>query len=174
MKNKKWIILAIIIVILIGIVVYATMGNKGIKNNSTEEKEQIQEVGKIIKPAKYITIEIQDKEGQGLVYTEPLRIDDQKVIEEIRSYFNDSELYDFKKDYEENGVWIDFEEAPITTFYFEDGTSVGVFGMTFLDGIGPVIGLFETETASDKVLYKLNNKDIELKQYIEGIYNQNV
>lgn len=187
MKKTTYAILItilVLLVILIGMGVYFIVNiqelknginqNNSNENSSLEKAEQVENINEIIKSTKYITISILDSEAQELVYTEPLKITDKETIEELRKYFNNSEFYDSEKEWKENGTWPELEGVPIVKFYFEDGTFINVMGTTFEELIGPVIFISNKDDLSDKVSYKLNNKDINLDEYIEEIYKENI
>ena len=174
----------------IGIYVYKNINNNN--SNTPNEQNELKEIidtnnqisendtnsntekNEIIKPVNHITIEILDEQGQGLEYTEPKTIRKEEIIEELRNYLNDSEQYDNEKNTEENRVWLDFEGAPIITLYFKDGKYMKVVGETFSEDIGTVFYTVELEDYSDKTFYKPNSKDIDFKEYIEGIYKDSV
>ena len=122
-------------------------------------KEQNTIVGK----SSFIEIQVDNSEETGeLSYTEPLKVSDRVVVEELRKKVNSA------KKYTEN-EFLEFESCPIVTFYLENGNKLYLVASDYK-------GIFYTSAKqdfSDKTLYVLED-DFKLASYIQNLYNQHL
>ena len=158
MKQKKKYLMALILSFLI-IAILIILGIKGDKN-------------RLISGTEYVEISIEDTEAQGLAYTEPVRIDDKKIIANLEQQVNNGTEY-----VPRSTAWPDI--SPLITFYLENGEQYSIFTATFeSDGeeeAGNYITVFklnsngEEDVEYEKKTYKI---EADLETYATQLYNQ--
>ena len=153
MKQKKKYLIALILILVI------ILGFKGNKS-------------KLISGVEYIEIAIEDTEAGELAYTNPVRIDDKKIIANIEQQVNNGTEYEPR-----STAWPDI--SPLITFYLENGEQYSIFTAKFeSDGeeeAGNYITIFKVNTNGEedveyeKKTYKI---ETELEKYATQLYNQ--
>lgn len=118
-----------------------------------------------------IEISILDENAQGLIYTEPVKIEDQNIIKELVTELNNSE--ELSKELQEKYP-ISFEGAPTVIFNLKDGSKIGAVGNIFS---GPYENkfVFKTSIREDWTadgVYRLKSS-ADLESYINELYEKN-
>ena len=141
---------------------------KNLENKISKITNVIDGKEKIISNIKYIEIEVEDTNSQGLALKKPIKITDAGVISKLEKDINSGTEYEPK-----STAWPDI--SPYITFYLEEGKKIRAFVVDNMgepeEENGNYIAIFDSdnETATKKV-YKIDSK---LEKYINDLYKEN-
>lgn len=124
---------------------------------------------KILEDISYIEIQVDNSGKDGLSMTDPLKIEDEDVIDEIKDIMRSKEQITM---HSAGGF---FESCPMLTIYQKNGE---ILTIVACDGFemegepsGNIITISKKQDMSDKILYRV---DKELGAYIEKLYDKNI
>lgn len=174
-KNNKRISLATYIISLIVMFVITIVlmfiltsynANQDKTTNSLETNLQ-GNTNKILSDIKYIEVQIEDTEAQGLKHKEPIKIEDKNVLSKLEETINLGEKYEPK-----STAWPDI--SPMVTFYLENGDQYVGYTATFFSNVeedeGNYITIFnKKDENTTKVTYKVKEN---LDKYFIDLYNK--
>lgn len=190
--STLFLIIALIIIIIMGFFIYQLSNNekelnskilnleteinklnlsKNITSNSSNNATPSENVSsKILSNISKIEISVLDETStEGIIYTDPVTINNQSEINTLLDIINFSTLYpdsDFNKDYGAMGLG---EDAPLVDLYTSNGN---VVHLSAFDNFDPqknlnIFYISKSNDYSDKVLYKTSSN---LQKYIEELY----
>lgn len=192
--STLFLIIALIVIIIMGVFIYQLSNNKkelnnkisnleaeinklnlskNITSNSSTNTTTSENVSsKVLSNISKIEISVLDETStEGIMYTEPVTINNQSEINALLDIINSSTLYpdsDFNKDYGALG----FEDGhPLVDLYVSNGDVVhlGAIGIFDPERNLYLFDISKSDDYSDKVLYKTSPN---LRKYVEELYNK--
>ena len=160
--------LLIMVFIIVVIICMLSKGDTKQYNMGNIVNDIVQEsTNKIISNIKYIEVQIEDTDAQGLKHKEPVRIDDKNVISKLEEIVNSGTEYEPR-----STAWPDI--SPMVTFYLENGDEYVGYTATFISSLeedeGNYITIFnKKDENTTKVTYKVKDN---LDKYLVDIYNK--
>lgn len=164
MKKEYFFIFIIVIFIVVGgiVIMQRKSDEKEVSNAIIENETDTEEV-KLISGVTHIGIEIFDEtipHEEGIDYSDELIIQDREIINNFLNIVNQAQKYDDSES--ENGTGGYFEGDPIIIFYLENGKKISIIAQDSIDSDNNIFGLWNSDDASDKEIYKTDRKLAEL------------